>query len=608
MELPEKGTGVRHLIFSADGKRLVCGGNDGFVTVWEYPGKKQVQRFQASPQAVNQMELAPDGKTLAVSTQVISLWDAEAGKALVDPPGHASQIAQIAFGADRDRVLTGSNDGTVRLWSVEEARDPRKSGEAKVHRQRYRMAALSKDGALLALCGFDKTVKLLEAESGKEGAKLENLPGFPTALCFSPDGGRLAVASSNKQVHLYETKTGKKLADVAAPGQNVGSLAYAPDGSLFITASYDGAVGFFEAATGEAVCEYTLGRLSPNCLALSPDSRLLVTMGLGDGNNPLRAGAAGNGKAEGGQPGVRIVELASGQDVLLLQTPAPYQTGLAFLPGGKVLATAGMDGALRFWNMATGAELAKLEASPSDPAEDKELERLQAAGPAAVKMAMSRQFGKNRILCMAASADGTRLATGHQDTTALVWATPEAVLKAALPETAGDEEALKGLWGELSGEAGAAWAAVWKLAAGGEGAAKFLGRMLELAPPPEGELGQLLAQLDSDDVNQRDEASKKLELLGRAAESALRKAAEASESLEIKNRAKAVLAALESPTPSSPDLLRRARALAALERNGTPAAREILSRLAAGASESREARDAQGAMKRLGAAGDDKKE
>lgn len=65
--------------------------------------------------------------------------------------------------------------------------------------------------------------------------------------------------------------------------------------------------------------------------------------------------------------------------------------GLVFSPDARTLYTAGDDGTLRSWDVATGRELMRIAAH------------------------------KQRIIALAISGDGTRLATGGQDSFARLW-------------------------------------------------------------------------------------------------------------------------------------------------------------------------------------------
>lgn len=109
----------------------------------------------------------------------------------------------------------------------------------------------------------------------------------------------------------------------------------------------------------------------------------------------------------------------------------------------------------------------------------------------------------------------------------------------------------------------------------------------------------MLADLDNESFQKRQEAVKQLKLLGLAAAPALRRALEADPSLEMKRRVQEVLTALESPEPLTAEAVRELRAVVALERVGNREARETLAALTKGVPDARLTREAKAALERL---------
>ncbi len=66
------------------------------------------------------MAFSPDGKTVITGSEdgTARLWDASTGRPLGPPLTHQGAVRAVAFSPDGKTVITGSRDGTARLWDV----------------------------------------------------------------------------------------------------------------------------------------------------------------------------------------------------------------------------------------------------------------------------------------------------------------------------------------------------------------------------------------------------------------------------------------------------------------------------------------------------------
>jgi hypothetical protein len=264
-----------------------------------------------------------------------------------------------------------------------------------------------------------------------------------------------------------------------------------------------------------------------------------------------------------------VWETLTGKERRRLDNQGAVQA-LAFSPDGRLLALGG-DKFVSFWDLATG----------------KSRGRYDGHGAAVVALAFA--------------ADGKSAASASADSTALVWdlggldkpTGPPAELTAA---------ELDGLWYALQDEdAPKASEAVWGLAAAAKPALQYLrGRLKPALSPADLGISKLIAQLDDDDFDVREKATKDLMAMGQAAEPLLRQSLQNKPSAEAKGRIERILARLSRSTVP-PAELRALRAVEALEHMDAPEVREILQELAKGAEASSLTRDAKAALGRWNA-------
>jgi hypothetical protein len=101
--------------------------------------------------------------------------------------------------------------------------------------------AFSADGRTLAVGGDEKTrdVVLWELLSGKERARLNDVPADRYAqLCFSPDGRWLAV-QEERFIQLWDIRHGKKVHTFKGHESGIEALTFSLDGRTLISGSYD---------------------------------------------------------------------------------------------------------------------------------------------------------------------------------------------------------------------------------------------------------------------------------------------------------------------------------------------------------------------------------
>ena len=148
--LPPGATAVTYLAKDAN---VATGGEDGVVLLWAIPG--------ADAPAVEAKEGEEGGKAPAPPAPIKEL------------KGHAKRITCVVS-VDRagGQLLSGSEDGTVRLWDAPGGKQVR---EFK-HGSPVRSAVVRKDGARIAIAGDAPVVTLWALADGKEVAKLQDDP------------------------------------------------------------------------------------------------------------------------------------------------------------------------------------------------------------------------------------------------------------------------------------------------------------------------------------------------------------------------------------------------------------------------------------------------
>jgi WD40 repeat protein len=140
------------------------------------------------------MTFSADGRTLAYGEQdgAVRIVDARAGTERLRLTGHRALANSVALSADGRLLVTRSNDQTVRVWDAARGRQLHQF-TAPMELRRSMSVALAPDCKTLAWIGkAGLTVHVCEVDSGKEKLCLRGDERWIARVVFSPDGRRLA--------------------------------------------------------------------------------------------------------------------------------------------------------------------------------------------------------------------------------------------------------------------------------------------------------------------------------------------------------------------------------------------------------------------------------
>jgi len=108
---------LRAALFSADGKSLITGEEDGTISIWNRMNWELMGSF--SGESLRSIALAERQPWLAVvEGDNIRIWDLMKKKVIQNLRGHSSTVTSVSFSMNSDFLISGSWDETIRGWDL----------------------------------------------------------------------------------------------------------------------------------------------------------------------------------------------------------------------------------------------------------------------------------------------------------------------------------------------------------------------------------------------------------------------------------------------------------------------------------------------------------
>lgn len=223
---------------------------------------------------VNSVAFSPDGRyALSGSWDgTLKLWEVKTGKKVRTFRGHKDLVMSVAFSPDGRYALSASFDKTLKLWEVATGKEIR---TLTGHAREVSSVAFSPDGRYALSGSVDETLKLWEMETGREVRTFKgHSKFFVTSVAFSPDGRYVLSGSNDNTLNLWEVATGKETRTFRGHHKElVLSVAFSPDGRYALSGSFDKTLKLWEVKTGKEIRTFTGHEGWIESVAFSPDGR-----------------------------------------------------------------------------------------------------------------------------------------------------------------------------------------------------------------------------------------------------------------------------------------------------------------------------------------------
>ncbi len=400
------GGGIKGVALTPDGRYAVSGSDE--LTLWDLSTGEVVRSMDVDGAWVEAVAVTDDGRYAISGEQELTAWDLKTGHPLRRFTGHTSWVNGIAINPQRPHMITGSSDGTLKVWDLETGEMLRTLALGIA----VACVAVSPDGRTAVSGGWDAALTIWDLEAGAE----EHVPaGHREAVdgvVVSPDRPWAVSASQDHTLKVWDLTAGTELRTLRGHEEWVTAVALLPQQEQVISGDVHGVLIVWDLRTGRTLRTIDAHDAAVRAIAVFPDARRAVS---GSNDNTMK-----------------IWDLETGRLLQTLTSRKAEVTAAALTQDGQRAVLARSDGTFTVWNLATGSSVHTVAGQPllaealaALSERDGAIATVGVARPpegvvAAIRRAAGRTGQGSAVGAVATTPDGTRAVSAAADTLT-VW-------------------------------------------------------------------------------------------------------------------------------------------------------------------------------------------
>jgi WD40 repeat protein/serine/threonine protein kinase len=389
------------LAWSPDRKTVALVGYSPDIPLIDVASGKLVRELRGHTDTIYNVEWTRDGRSILSGSDdgTARFWSVADGTSVV-LRGHDDDVFRARLSADERSVATSSLDGSVRVWSIE----PTDSAQVLAEGKSIKDWSFEADRATVATATAVARWNLATGDRDQLFSWAEDPHGLGVGLA-SPDGSRLYVPSADWGMEI-RSRTGPPL-HLRGHKAQISHVEWSRDGKAFYSSSFDGTLRRWDLETGEGKILLE-GKVPIRGFALGGDGRI-VAQQVGDSVTQIDPDGSMHLLGKGKEWCILYGEFDRVRDRLfmhrcdnslamiehgkIVEFPSGgyWTTHVAVSPDGNFVAAPMNDRTVRLWEASTG-RLLKVMRGHSD-----------------------------LVMDVAFSPDGKQLASSSYDKTIRIW-------------------------------------------------------------------------------------------------------------------------------------------------------------------------------------------
>ncbi|KAK1447635.1 hypothetical protein CMEL01_09474 [Colletotrichum melonis] len=296
--------------------------------------------------------------------------------------GHENRVDTVVYSPNGQWILSGSADGTVKLWQAESGHceytyggfGEELYGRAKELRKAgVRSVAFSGDSQTCTAASSNGVIKVWDLKTNQvESYRGHEEELVVTTMAISPDGRTFAYALEDKGIHIWSMDKEISTRTIMADIDDGVSLSFTTDGRWLASSSKNDNIKIWDTLTGD--CKQEIYNEDVQEVEISGDGQLIASLNFNvyvwetktgrlvhkleyNGYRLLRSinfSEHGRLLAIVTDEGIFIYNTATGDLTWKTSNDGSWDASLAFSPNNERLVVGCYDGTVKIWDLAKG--------------------------------------------------------------------------------------------------------------------------------------------------------------------------------------------------------------------------------------------------------------
>jgi len=230
---------VRCLIFSADGKYLLGGGDKKSIFIWDISSGVLVNTLKGHKGSITALAITTDGSVASASDdKTVKLWNLSDGSLFRTLENHESAVNSVSFNQKGTILVSSCAENTINVWDVKTGflistlNDSDKKGQDII------CVAQSPDGMWIAAANTNKKIVIWDVAAGYKLREIIYKSGTVLNMQYSPDGRFLLTGMTSEKFAVWNAETATQIFESESLGDRTYATAFSPTGDKILTGHF----------------------------------------------------------------------------------------------------------------------------------------------------------------------------------------------------------------------------------------------------------------------------------------------------------------------------------------------------------------------------------